>query len=430
MKTRVTAPRPAHDRSAQKSATGRDGSTSLWSAFEVPSFGFVWFSGLIWHLCRWGILFLGTYLVEDLTGSPRLVQLAGTVLYAPLLVGGLLGGLISDKLERLRTVRVQLLVLVPLTVLIGVLVRADAIQVWMIYLYLFAGGIGWITDMTSRRALIFDLVGPGRLNNAMALESLSLSSGMVMGALVGGSAIQAVGVGSAYFFIAGFLALAFVSLIPVRTPQQTASRADDGERSLNPVQELVAGVRQLRSNRGVISILGVTAIANFFLFAYFPIVPVMAERLNASASRAGLLLAGTGIGMMIGSALMARIDPYRRGLAYVTGVFAAIAMIVPFALADRYPVALAFLVASGIGSGFFGSTQSALIIAEAPPDLRGRALGLLSMAIGALPVGMYVLGEEAERWGAPQALVAHALTGAVILAFWLSRRREVLSMTT
>ena len=98
------------------------------AAFKVPHFGAVWLSGLIWHLCRWGVAFLGTYLVNDLTGSPRLVQLTGTTLYAPLLVGGLAGGVVSDRFDRLRTVRFQLSLLIPLTIGIALLVRSERIE--------------------------------------------------------------------------------------------------------------------------------------------------------------------------------------------------------------------------------------------------------------------------------------------------------------
>ena len=83
------------------------------AVFSTRHFGYAWACGLLWHLCRWGVAFLGTYLVNDMTGSPRMVQLAGTVLYAPLLLGGVLGGVISDRFDRLVTVRVQLLALIP-----------------------------------------------------------------------------------------------------------------------------------------------------------------------------------------------------------------------------------------------------------------------------------------------------------------------------
>lgn len=397
------------------------GSRSPFAAFQVRAFAPVWFSGLIWHLCRWGVSFLGTYLIADLTGSPRMVQLAGTVLYAPLLLGGVIGGVVSDRLDRLRTVRLQLVLLFPLTILIGVLVRSGQIRVWIIYVYLFLVGIGWITDMTSRRALVFDLVGQERTDNAMAMESLSASTGMVIGALVGGSALQAVGIGSSYFIIAGFIALAFVCLLGVKRPEEPTAKGSGG----SPIRDLTDGVRQLRRNKAVISILGVTAIANFFLFAYFPIIPVIAKSLDASPRQTGLLAAGTGIGMMAGSLLTAQLRPRRRGLVYVGGVFVAMLIVVPFARATAYPVALFAIIMSGVGSGCFGAMQSALVAGASPPELRGRALGLLSMAIGALPIGMAVLGESAERVGVPTALTVSMAIGVGTLVLWVWRRPQV-----
>ncbi len=394
------------------------------SAFRVRHFGLVWLSGLVWHLTRWGVAFLGTFLVNELTGSPRLVQLAGTALYAPLLVGGVLGGLVSDRVDRLVTVRAQLAVLIPASIAIGLLVRADRAPLWALYLYLFVVGVGWVTDMTSRRALVFDLVGESRIDNAMAFESLSLSSGMVLGALAGGSAVEAVGVGSAFFVIAGLLAVSLLVLGPVRSPPKLRSQSDDVTDG-----GVVDGLRRLRRERSVFAILGVTVIANFFLFAYFPIVPVVADQLGATPLLVGLLTAGTGIGMMTGSLVMARLRPRRRGLVYTLGVALALALLVPFALAPTYPLALAAIIVSGFGAGLFGSTQTTLVMAAAPAELRGRALGLLSMAIGALPLGMYVLGESAERIGVGPALVTNAVLGAIALALWTARRPQVVAMT-
>ena len=387
--------------------------------------------GLLWHLCRWGVAFLGTYLVNDMTDSPRLVQLAGTVLYSPLLIGGLVGGVISDRYDRRRTVQVQLLTLIPVTLLVGALVRSDNVEVWMVYVFMFAVGIGWVTDMTSRRALVFDLVGPAHLDRAMALESISLSTGMAIGALVGGSAVGAVGIGGSYFVIAGFMLAASALLATVRRQPRVlpASPISDPASARSSARDLAEGVRLLRANRGVVAILGVTAIANLFLFAYFPIVPVVAKRLDVSAFRVGLLLAGTGLGMLGGSLIFARLAPKRRGLSYVLGVFVAMGFVVPFALGRNYWFVLMSIVASGVGSGFFGSTQSSLVIAATPEHLRGRALGLLSMAIGALPVGMYLLGELAERTGASAALVITVSAGVVALALWVRTHPELLRMT-
>ena len=61
-------------------------------------------------------------------------------------------------------------------------------------------------------------------------------------------------------------------------------------------------------------------------------------------------------------------------------------------------------------------------------DMRGRAMGLLSMAIGALPIGTFLLGEIAEIYGAPAAVVVMASTGLVLLILWVSTHPELLAM--
>ena len=398
--------------------------TGPFLAFGARHFGLVWLSGLIWHLCRWGVAFLGTYLINDLTGSPRLVQLAGTTLYAPLLIGGVIGGVLSDRIDRLATVRIQMAAMVPITVLIGVLVRSGDITVWMIYIYMFVVGFGWVSDMTSRRALVFDLVGQELLDKAMAMEAMSLAMGMVFGALVGGYAVESVGIGAAYFAIAAFAFVALLALTPVRSP---APRPQPGAADHAAGQG--PALRDLARHRGLISILGVTVIANFFLFAYFPIIPVIADGLDASPFQVGLLAGGTGIGMMTGSLVMARLTPHRRGIAYLAGLALAFSFLVLFAIGTTYWLVFAAIVASGIGSGIFGATQSTLVMAAVPEVARGKALGLLSMAIGGLPLGMYVLGEVAEATRPTTALLINAVGGAIVLTGWVMFRPEVVTMT-
>lgn len=397
-------------------------STSAWGVRHFPA---VWFSGLVWHVCRWAVAFLGTYLINDLTGSPRLVQLAGTVLYSPLLLGGVIGGVISDRWNRLTTVRSQMLLVVPLAVTIGLLVRSERVEVWMLYVFMFIVGLGWVSDMTSRRALVFDLVGESRLDNAMAMESVSLSAGMALGSLVGGYAIEAVGIGSSYLIVAGLSFVGFLSLIGVEAPQRLAV---DREQRPSPLRELVAGFAMARRSRGLLSILGITVLANFFMFTYFPIIPTRAEAFDAAPFLVGLLAAGTGIGMMSGSLFFARTNPGPRGRVYIGGVVVGLLFLIPFALVGSYPLALAAIIASGFGSGLFGATQSTLIMLNVDEQMRGRALGLMSMAIGALPVGMYALGELAERVGVGPAIVTSAIAGLCALVVWLRLRPEVLAM--
>jgi predicted MFS family arabinose efflux permease len=396
----------------------------MFAALSVPGYLPVLLAGWFWTMCRWGAGFLGAYLANDLTGSPRLVQLSGVAMWAPLLVGGVFGGMLSDRLDRRSTIIAAFAVTIPLTAAMGVAGLGDAIRLWMVYLFLVVIGTGWVIDMTTRRALVYDLVGPANLDNAMALESLSSASGLALGTLVGGSAVQAVGPGAAYLCMAALLAASLVSFLAVpRVPRTGTAMLDP------PLRALRAGFALLRTERALVSVLGVTAVVNFFFFSFTPLVQVVGSDLGVGAFLTSVLASMVGFGMMTGSSIVARARPRRRGLAYVAGSAFAMVLLIPFALSPWYVVAAVALLCSATGMGLFGSTQSTLVMTSVAPHLRGRALGLLSTAIGVLPLGMIALGELAEVVGARAGIVASVVTGSVALVLWLLLRPDVTRMT-
>jgi len=354
-----------------------------------------------------------------------MVQLTGTTMWAPLLLGGALGGVFADRFDRLRTVQWQLALLIPMVVLIGFLESIDQLSVWMIYPFLLASGVGWVGDMTSRRALVFELVGTDRIDNAMAYEAFTLASGVAVGNLIGGSVAQSFGIGEAFFVVAGLLLLGLVSLNWVPSDNSAVRSPPSNSSTLTELKE---GLSLARTNTGLRSILGVTFLANFFLFSYFPAVQRIGDRIGATPSQIGLIAAMTGFGMMTGSFIVGLWEPERRGLVYISGVAFGMIMLVPFATSSSVPMAASALFIAAIGSGFFGATQSTLVLTIVDTDMRGRAMGLLSMAIGALPIGTFLLGEIAEQIGASSAVVTMAVSGLLLLGVWVVTHREVLGM--
>ena len=457
-------------------------------AFSARGFAPLWFSGLCWHWGRWAIAFLASYHVNQITGSPRMVQLTGAIMWAPLLLGGAIGGVISDRFDRRRTVRLQTALLVPFVAVVGLAERAGQLGIALLYPFLLFAGIGWVVDMTSRRALVLDIVGPNRLHKAMAWETMALASGVAAGQLLGGAVADQAGVGAAFLGVAAMLGAGLVLLMWVpRVPPSTSAASQrlpersDADRALaglrlahprwarsmaervfelvpsssgpggsvdapspspspagtasgspqrtSPLTELRDGLRLARTNRHLLSILGVTVMANFFMFAYFPAVQLIGDAVDATASQIGIIGSMTGFGMITGSLVTARWGAGRWGLAYTFGVFVAMAMLIVWALSPNVGVAVLTLYLASCGSGLFAATQSTLVLTTVSEEMRGRAMGLLSMAIGALPVGTYVLGEVAQQLGARTAVILMASLGLAGMTLWLLIRPEVLRRT-
>ena len=397
--------------------------SNTFDALKVRYFPLIFASGWTWNLSRWGVSFIGPFVANDLTGSARMVQLAGVALWSPLLFGGVVGGWVSDRFDRRKIVIGQFFVTIPGLIILGWIELAGRLQLWMIYPVLFTTGVGWVFDMVGRRVIVYDVVGPEKIDNALAIESSGTAISLALGAVAGGSLIQTLSVGWALIFMGALqvVSLATFTAVPrlARLQQATASGAST----------LLEGIRMLRTEKGLISVLGVTAFVNFFFFSASPLLQVVGGKFNVGPALLGLLAAMLGSGMFAGALGIAHYQPRRRGLLYVGGSYIAFAFMTGFALAPWYAASAVFLVLAAVGMGFFGSTQSVLVMDAVSEQHRGRALGLLSSAIGVLPLGMLVVGEIAEVVGASRAITLSVLSGAVLMTVFLRFRPEASYMS-
>jgi predicted MFS family arabinose efflux permease len=301
------------------------------------------------------------------------------------------------------------------------------VRVWMVYLFVVVVGIGQVVDLTSRRALIHDVVGQRLIGTAMALEALSLSTGNTIGALSGGAVIGLLGIGQGFGTMGLLWATSFVLLLQVRRPD-LAPVAGPRAGIAEIRRDLVTGARSLPGNPHLVSLLGITAIMNLLFFAYFPLVPVLAERFDVGPFLTGLLASGHGIGMLVGASTLVAINPANRGRVYTVGSFGAMGFLAVFVNMPAYPLALAAMIVMGSFAAGFAATQSALVLHVASDEMRGRAMGMLSMCIGALPFGMAAVGGLAQAIGASRALTLSSMAGLVMLGLWTWRHPEILKV--
>jgi MFS family permease len=396
----------------------------MFAALHAPGYPLLWASGWLWNLTRWMAAFLGSYLIYQLTGSPLLVQLGGVAFYTPMLCGSLLGGVVSDRFDRRRTLLLQTGALVPVALLAGALALSGLLRAWMLFPYMLLIGASWVLDMTSRRALVYELVGPAHLTNAMALESVTQTGGALLGNLMAGAMLNFLGAGPAYLAIATGLSVAWLCLAALRPlpPARAATRSGSVR------AEMAAGLRYVRGDRILLSIVGVTVLVNFCFYPYQTLVPVFADRLQVNALGAGVLAASAGLGSLVMAFVVAGHPPNRRGRLYLRGSAVALAGVLAFALSRWYPLSVLALMIAGAGQAGYTTMQSTLILSTATPPMRGRALGVSGMAIGVLPFALALVGVAAEVLGPVAALtglVTMGLAGLGAWAFWARELRAV-----
>lgn len=376
----------------------------------------------MWHLTRWDGLFLGTYLVTHLGGPPIANQLVGAFLFAPMLLGTVVSARVRMPPHTL--VLFTKLALLPISVVMAVLVAVGSVQIWMVYPFMFAYGLGGMVNMTAQRELFYTMAGPLRSARVLNTEVTGTASAMMLGPLIGGVTIQVFGLGAAF----GLLVLLLAASLPLMwistrslAPPVAVVVADEG--AAVPAKDW----RLLWDSPALLVVLVVTVVCNLCYFAFMPLVPVIAEYLHADAAMAGVIGATAGMVQLVVATAMIFRSPRRPLRAYMLGVAICVCCLAIVSYAPTLAVALLALAVAGVGQALFGSTQATLPVDVVAPHQRVAALGLLSTTIGvALPTGMLLLGAASSLLGARQAMLVSACVGLAALAVtWLRSRSLV-----
>jgi MFS family permease len=173
----------------------------------------------------------------------------------------------------------------------------------------------------------------------------------------------------------------------------------------------------VRRDRRLIGTLAITVLYNVFGWPFTSMVPVIGlDQLGLDPQGIGILASMDGIGAFAGAVLMAMFCPprfYRP--AYVGGVALYLVMLIVFALVPLPLIAGLALLFTGFGGAGFSIMQATLVYLAAPPEMRSRVLGVLSVCIGTGPIGFVALGWLADAIGAPWATAASGMAGLLVL---------------
>jgi MFS family permease len=382
--------------------------------FADASFRRLWAIGAINSVMRWMEMVAVSVFVYDLTGSPWSLALVGFFRALPMLTFGVFFGAVADRVDRRRLLAGFTAMLTAVYVTLGVLVIAHRIELWHIMLGAFLVGTAWATDFPVRRNMVADIVGRSRISTAIGIDQATQNISRIIGPTVAGVFVQWIGVEAAYFTGAVLYLGATVLAATVAYRAYESRQAPAG----NPLSNIAEGLRFVRSSDVIIPTLVITIIVNVFVFPYTFVVPAIAkEELHIGPVLLGVLTSVEGVGATIGSVLVAtraRAAFYTRAYFFGSCVFALMAL--TFAGVQWYWVALPVVLISGLGMSGFGSMQSIIILNATPAALRGRVLGVLTVCIGAGPLGALQIGWLAEKFGPSTGVAIIGGTGLALTA--------------
>ena len=152
-------------------------------------------------------------------------------------------------------------------------------------------------------------------------------------------------------------------------------------------------------------------------FSYVQLLPVVArDHLQVGPGLTGVLASADGLGTLIGAVGLAAMgNVLRQGRVFLVGSILELISLVAFALSPWYALSFLLLMVVGMGNAGFSTMQSTIILLSAAPGMRGRAVGILGLCIGATPLGLLELGAIATLVSAPVAVGFNAILALLLL---------------
>jgi MFS family permease len=390
----------------------------------------LWFGRVVSNLGDWFNLLASAALIARLTDSGAAISLLFLVRFLPLFLMSPFAGVIADHFDR-RKVLIATNLLRAATVAALLLVdRPD--RIWLLYVLTALQFIFSAVFTPAETALIPNVVDEDDLITANALDSLTWSTMLAFGAMLGGLAAAFFGVTAAFLLDAlSFLLSAwFVSRVRVAEKVGIGGEAAAAHDVRSSIFAYVEGIRFLAHEPLILGIALAKAGGSLIWGAINVIEIPLAERvfplLDNGSLTLGILYAATGIGTGVGPLLMRSWLGDSKGAqmrALTIGFVLHTLGVFGLALAPGLPVVLAVTVLRAVGSGAIWVFATVLLQQLLPDHVRGRVFAFefaaltLTQAISTLWAGY---ATDQLGWSVQQVAASAGFVGIFATGIWFA----------
>jgi MFS family permease len=336
---------------------------------------------------------------RQLTGSPVLVGLLGAAEVVPLVIFGLFGGVLADRLDRRRLAGWTEAALGLTAVALTLNAAVPRPLLWPLYACAAVTMALAAVQRPSLDAAVPQLLPPGRLAAGSALLSLAVNAGAIAGPALGGLLAAGPGPAVAYGLDAVSFLVSAGLLLRLRPLPRTHELARENEPGTSG--GILAGLRYARHRPDLLGsyLADLAAMLLAYPSSLFPFLAAVlhATGLMFSAQAAGAVLAS------VTSRWIGRVHRYGRAIALAAAGWGA--AMAGLGLAPDLGAALACLVAGGAADMLSATFRDTLWNRTIPDALRGRMAGVEVLSYGLGPsAGQLRAGAVADLAGTRVAL--------------------------
>jgi MFS family permease len=312
-----------------------------------------------------------------LTHSTLDVGSIGLVELAPLVIFGLYGGVLADRMNRRRLILIMEIVLMASTALLLANALLAHPITWILYVDAAIVAAASSLQSPSVSAMNQIFVSPGLQRSASVLANVSGTTASIIGPALGGVAAVALGPGSVYFANVVTFSVSLYLLYRLHATPPPPEVSD------GVIASMREGISYAKSRPDIV---GTYIIDLLAMILAFPVVmlPFVAARFHDSYALA-LLYCGLPVGALVAtltSRWTRHVHRYGRAIVWAAASWGlGIAL---FGDSSRLWLVMVGLAVAGGADAISGIFRNTMWNESIPPDVRGRMAGIemISYSLG------------------------------------------------
>ncbi len=373
---------------------------TTFAAFSIPNYRRYISGQSVSLIGTWMQMAAQSWLVLTITRSATTLGLIVALQTLPVLLLGPYGGVIADRVDKLRLMRILQVAMGVQALVLGVLTVTGAVRLWEIGVLAALLGLNNAFENPARQSFMLEMVGPENLRNAVSLNSVLVNVARVIGPAVAGVLIATVGEGVCFLVNAA----SFVAVVASLSMLDRSAIHPSAPTGREPGQ-LREGLRYVRRTPELAVPLLMMGLAGCLAYEFQVTLPVMARQaLHSGATGYGFMTSAMGVGAVAGGLIVAAKG--RIGLPPLVLAATGFGAVLLFAsVAPNLPIEIFALALAGGASISFMSTANSTLQLTAAPEMRGRVMSLWFVAFqGSTPIGAPIVGWVMAAAGARAGL--------------------------
>jgi MFS family permease len=379
---------------------------------SIPEFRWLFFGNVAFFFAMQGQILTRTILAWDLTGAAQSLAYINLVVAVPMIFVSMIGGAVTDRVERRRLVIIGQCLITANELFILSLLLLGKLEFWHLLCTAFVAGCAFPFIMPARMAITVNVVGPARIQSAMAISSGAMNLSRVAGPAMAGIIISQFSVVAAYIVSSILYASAVFCMLFVK--RNTAVQPEGGKKPL--LADIIYGFQYIKRNKPVLVCLLFGLVPMFLAMPFQNLLVILVEQnWQVGESGLGILMGAGGVGGVLGSIWIARRGDKTERLRLMVATLIGFALFLAvFTQTSHFYLALVPLILANLCASAFQTVNNATIQILVDDSVRGRMSSFMMMSFGLTPLGVLPMAIAADHFGAAAAILGACIALVVI----------------